>query len=60
MKKGIVIAGFSGIGKTVLGTKYKNVLDLDAAPYVYDDTDMLSISFEQRKGMKRKANPAWP
>lgn len=60
MKKGIVIAGFSGVGKTVLGTKYKNVLDLDAAEYVYDDSDCLHIPFEKRKGEKRKLNSSWP
>lgn len=60
MKKGIVIAGFSGIGKTTLGSKYKNVIDLDAAEYVYDDTDILHIPFEQRKGMDRKKNPDFP
>lgn len=56
----MVIAGFSGIGKTELAKKYKNVIDLDAAPYVYDDSDILDIPFEERKGMKRKDNSEWP
>lgn len=60
MKKGIVIAGFSGIGKTELARKYSNVLDLDSASYVYDDSEILHIPFEQRKGEKRKPNTLWP
>lgn len=60
MKNKIIIAGFSGIGKTVLASKYKNVLDLDAAEYAYDDSDILDIPFEKRKGGKRKTNPLWP
>lgn len=60
MNKKIVIAGFSGIGKTTLASKYKNVIDLDAAEFVYDDSNMLNIPFEKRKGEERKANPFWP
>ncbi len=60
MGKGLVIAGFSGIGKTTLASKYKNVLDLDAAEFAYDDSDILDIPFEKRKGEKRKVNPFWP
>lgn len=60
MKKSIVIAGFSGIGKTELAKKYSNVVDLDSAEYVYDDSDILDIPFERRKGEKRKPNPLWP
>lgn len=60
MNKRIVIAGFSGIGKTTLASKYKNVIDLEAAEFVYDDSDMLHIPFEKRKGEERKSNPSWP
>lgn len=60
MSKRIVIAGFSGIGKTTLASKYKNVIDLDAAEFVYDDSNMLHIPFEKRKGEERKTNPFWP
>lgn len=56
----LIIAGFSGIGKTILGKKYKNVLDLDAAEYAYDDSHLLAIPFEARKGMKRKPNLEFP
>lgn len=60
MNKGLVIAGFSGIGKTILASKYKNVIDLDSAEYAYDDTNIINIPFEKRKGEKRKINPLWP
>lgn len=57
---GIVIAGFSGVGKTTLSKKYKNVIDLDSAEFVYDDSEIMHIDFEARKGMDRKPNPNWP
>lgn len=57
---GIVISGFSGVGKTTLGKKYKNVIDLDSAEYVYDDSELQHLDIEARKGMDRKANPDWP
>lgn len=56
----IVIAGFSGIGKSTLARKYKNVIDLDASEFVYDDTGLENLNIEQRKGLKRKSNPNWP
>lgn len=60
MKKGIIIAGFSGIGKTTLSHKYTNIIDLDSAEFVYDDSDILHVPFEKRKGENRKPNPYWP
>ena len=54
--KGIVIAGFAGIGKTYLGKKYKNVLDLDSAPYKY----MVENIDERKKGKNKEISPEWP
>lgn len=56
----LIIAGFSGIGKTTLAAKYKNVIDLDAAPYVYTDIGLEHLSLEERKGLQRSGNPNWP
>lgn len=56
----LIIAGFSGIGKTTLAAKYKNVIDLDAATYVYTDIGLEHLSLEERKGLKRPSNPNWP
>lgn len=60
MSKGMVIAGFSGIGKTELAKKYKNVIDLDAAEYVYDNSCVAHLSLERRKGEERPTNVDWP
>lgn len=60
MKNGLVIAGFSGIGKTELAKKYNNVIDLDSADYAYDNSALLHLPLEARKGKKRPSNPMWP
>lgn len=56
---GIIIAGFATCGKSVLGRKYKNVIDLESSLYKHivshDD-----LSVEERKGIKRDINPMWP
>ena len=57
----IIIAGFAGIGKTTINDKYSNVIDLDATPYVYDDSNLMHLTVEERKGRDdRLPNPAWP
>ena len=51
----MVICGFAGIGKTYLGNKYKNVIDLDT---LLDELPRLK---EQRKGLtERGLNYEWP
>ena len=56
---GIIIAGFATCGKSVLGRKYKNVIDLESSLYKHivshDD-----LSVEEIKGIKRDINPMWP
>ena len=56
----IIIAGFSGIGKTTIARKYKNVIDLDASEYAYDEKEFLNIDIEKRKGEVRNPNSNWP
>ena len=36
MANGIIIAGFATCGKSVLGKKYSNVIDLESSYYKHD------------------------
>lgn len=59
--KGIVVAGFGAIGKTYLGKKYKNVIDMESGNFAHINDDVLDIPIEKRKGTDiRPKNPEWP
>ena len=61
MSKGIIVAGFGAIGKTTLGNKYDNIIDLESGYYQWDNTGFEDIPYEERKGKKlRPKNPKWP
>ena len=60
MSKGIVIAGFGAIGKTVVGNKYDNIIDLESSYYKWDNTGFENFSFEELKGIVRPVNKDWP
>ncbi len=64
MRKGIVIAGMAGVGKTYLGQKYENIMDLDHLfyKYTYSNEVLENKTFEQLKGFLqgRTINPNWP
>lgn len=56
----IIIASFAGTGKTYLSKKYKNVIDLEPAPYKWIFEDMKNTFSENVKGKAKVVNPEWP
>ena len=60
MSKGIVVAGFGAIGKTVVGNKYDNFIDLESSFYKWDNTGFENLSSEELKGIVRPVNKDWP
>ncbi len=56
---GIIISAFATCGKSVLGKKYKNVIDLESSSFKCLNSD-ITLSVEERKGTKRDLNPLWP
>lgn len=60
MSKGIIIAGFATCGKSVLGKKYSNVIDLESSNYKHNNNDLENVPTEERKGRKREINKDWP
>ena len=60
MKKGIVIAGFAGIGKSMLASKYKNVVDLEIMEFKWDYKEKIA-DIEKKKGNSNKTRKEeWP
>ena len=55
---GIIISGFATCGKSILGKKYKNVIDLESSPF--KNIMRTDLSIEEQKGTKREINPLWP
>ena len=43
MAKGIIIAAFATCGKTYLGKKYSNVIDLESSNYKFDNKEFIVI-----------------
>lgn len=52
----IIIAGFATCGKSILGKKCDNVIDLESSSYKHDNSNISGIFAEARKGIKRKIN----
>ncbi len=56
----MIIAGFATCGKSVLGKKYSNVLDLESSNYKHNNAEIENVPVEMRKGTKREINKDWP
>lgn len=58
---GVIISAFAGVGKSYVGKKYKNVLDLESTYFKWLEDGVAHLTEEQRKGNKNRVlNPAWP
>lgn len=58
---GKIIAAFAGVGKSYIGKKYKNVLDLESTYYKWLEDEVANLTEEERKGNKNRVlNPKWP
>lgn len=58
---GKIISAFAGVGKSYVGKKYKNVLDLESTYYKWLEDGVANLTEEQRKGNKNRVlNPQWP
>lgn len=61
---GTVVYAFPACGKTYLGMKFvgtKKFIDLESGNWHYILTDkQKKLNPEQRKGIKKRINPAWP
>lgn len=60
MSKGIIIAGFGGVGKTELAKKYENVIDLESIFWKWQYNEKYT-NIEEYKSCKNKIpNPDFP
>lgn len=58
---GKIIAAFAGVGKSYVGKKYANVLDLESTYYKWLEEGVAHLTEEERKGNKNRVlNPSWP
>lgn len=55
MKQGIIIAGFTALGKTSLAQKYDNIIDLGSSLYQWKYKNKMSLEeIEANKGKKKE------
>ena len=58
---GKIVAAFAGVGKSYVGSKYPNVLDLESTYFKWLENGIANLTEEERKGRKdRVLNPLWP
>ena len=51
---GVIIAAFATCGKSFLGKKYSNVIDLESSNFKHTNIGFENIPVEKRKGMKKR------
>lgn len=56
----MIIAAFAGTGKTYLGKKYKNVVDLEPAIFKWKFSNDINEIDEKVKGTKKQIRAEWP
>ena len=55
MRKGIIIAGFTALGKTTLAKKYDNIIDLESSLYQWKQKNEMNFKeIEESKGKKER------
>ena len=55
MKQGIIIAGFTALGKTTLAQKYDNIIDLESSLYQWKYKNKMTLEeIETNKGKKER------
>lgn len=55
MKQGIIIAGFTALGKTTLAQKYDNIIDLESSLYQWKYKNKMTLEeIETNKGKKKE------
>ena len=58
---GTIIAAFAGVGKSYVGKKYSNVIDLESTYFKWLDNSISTTTKENNKSCKiRGLNPEWP
>lgn len=55
MKQGIIIAGFTALGKTTLAQKYDNIINLESSLYQWKYKNKMTLEeIETNKGKKKE------
>ena len=56
MSKGIIVAGFGAIGKTTLGNKYDNIVDMESGWIILGlKTYLMNKEKEKKKGLETRS-----
>lgn len=54
MKQGIIIAGFTALGKTTLAQKYDNIIDLESSLYQWKYKNKMTLEEKRPTNGKKK------